>query len=131
MIETKFTIGHWVVKEEEEDKNYLRVRGTRLGHKFKIANVDTTNYHEPNTVLYEKEKQEAIANANLIAAAPEMYEMLKECLDDELEMHGTTSLSDKISKLLAKARGEQYVQTHHGSVEDFRRYVEKLEKEVQ
>ena len=46
----------------------------------------------------------ARANANLIAAAPEMYEML----DKLLSPYGREDVSDEeISKLLAKARGEQ------------------------
>ena len=76
------------------------------------------NYEDGCEVIYDDEgnvvcdtvgsttREHYDYNAHLIAAAPEMYEILLECLDDELEMHGTTSLSNKISQSLAKARGE-------------------------
>ena len=47
-------------------------------------------------------QKEGFANAHLIAAAPEMYEMLEQLSDlDECQM-----LKSKINQLLAKARGE-------------------------
>lgn len=52
------------------------------------------------------------ADAHLIAAAPEMYELLEEVLNhpkmafDNGE-HETITIHDKIVRLLAKARGEE------------------------
>ena len=46
--------------------------------------------------------EEFIANAHLIAAAPEMYRMLKEIQ----EAHAEMDLFQDIEELLAKARGE-------------------------
>ena len=45
------------------------------------------------------------ANANLIACAPEMYEMLEDCLAI-LADGGFFIKAEKIGELLAKARGE-------------------------
>ena len=46
----------------------------------------------------------AIADANLIASAPEMYEMLKSVAANYAN---SESLISEIERLLAKARGEQ------------------------
>lgn len=47
-----------------------------------------------------------IANANLIAAAPELLEMLKECRSVAAEFRG---LSADIEAVIKKAEGENYV----------------------
>lgn len=50
---------------------------------------------------------EVVANANLIACAPEMYEMLEialDCLGDEFAL--PRDIIDDIESILAKARGE-------------------------
>jgi hypothetical protein len=93
----KFTRGPWTVLPEEAEKLYIRVRGTRLGERFKIANA-------PFPIADESEKQEAVANAHLIAAAPELYDALEEaaCL---VPTNQKTALA-KFSAVLAKARGE-------------------------
>jgi hypothetical protein len=62
---------------------------------------------------YSRQAEEAIANANLIACAPDMYEMLEsiiECANDSQNeiSHSDLiySLHDDINKLLKRARGE-------------------------
>ena len=66
----------------------------------------TFNFEKMNNKGFVS-SDEFIANANLIAAAPEMYEMLKYLTDMNPE---DTKLyienSDDILNLLAKARGE-------------------------
>lgn len=59
---SRATPGPWEARQAEEGKAYARVRGTRLGGKFKIANAlgGATDF----------EAQEAEANAELIALAP-------------------------------------------------------------
>lgn len=68
----KYTPGPWAVLPEEVDKDYIRIRGTQLGTRYKIANVVTPTY--PG--IHEREAEETRANARLIAAAPELFEML-------------------------------------------------------
>lgn len=69
----KFTPGPWKILPEEAGKDYIRIRGTALGRRYKIANVLTPTYE----VVHTRETEETRANANLIAAAPEMLDMLK------------------------------------------------------
>lgn len=49
---------------------------------------------------------EGIANAFLIAAAPDLYEALEELLDIEGPQPGTAAWADKTRALIAKAKGE-------------------------
>ena len=44
MSEARFTKGPWRTLPEEVDKSYVRVRGTVLGGRYKIANVETPVY---------------------------------------------------------------------------------------
>ena len=97
MSEAKFTNGKWVAFYPHELLND--------GH----ISVET----ESGKLIYFREVhkttlEEQAANANLIAAAPEMYEMLEDAADmlfqsgeAEFRSHGM-----EIRKLLAKARGE-------------------------
>lgn len=73
MSEFKGTRGPWEVKPEEVDKHYIRIRGTNLGRRFKIANVLTPIYDGVN----EREANETRANAQLIAVAPELLQELQ------------------------------------------------------
>lgn len=63
----KWTQGPWAVFAEEADKPYIRIRGTLLGRRFKVANVCAPEW----------DIDESRANARLIAAAPELAEALK------------------------------------------------------
>jgi len=86
MSEAKFTKAPWKIQDDGYGLIGVLFRkgyGVLVGHK----------------------DNESISNAHLIAAAPEMYEMLEHIL---LEPYGREYLSDeRIEKLLAKARGEQ------------------------
>ena len=70
---SKHTPGPWRILPEECDKPYIRVRGTVLGARYKVANVITPSYEG----VHEREAEETRANARLIAAAPELLEALK------------------------------------------------------
>jgi hypothetical protein len=103
-----FTPGPWSVLPEEDDKPYVRVRGTRLGERYKIANA-LGGYRE-------LERSEATANARLISAAPDLYEaaMTAIGLMEPLTGQGEDAIWRPANKawetLVAatrKARGEQ------------------------
>lgn len=99
---TKFTKGKWVVLPLEEDKEYIRIRGSVLGGRYKIADViDLKFHHQPDKQRCSQEREESLANANLISVAPEMYEMISTLLPI-LDEHSAR----KASELLARARGE-------------------------
>ncbi len=70
---SKHTPGPWNTLPEEVDKTYIRVRGTRLGCRYKVANVMTPDY----VCVHPREAEETRANARLIAAAPDLLEALK------------------------------------------------------
>ena len=84
MSETKFTKGEW------------RVERFVNGKGFEIA------FNDDGEVITDYVYDEH--DANLIAAAPEMYEMLESLRED----YGLlTKVGKDIDKLLAKARGEK------------------------
>lgn len=76
-METKFTEGKWKILPEECDRDYIRIRGTALGRRYKICNVLTPVYEN----VPSREAEETRANAKLIAAAPLMYKALEEILN--------------------------------------------------
>ena len=69
-INVAHTQGPWLVMPEECDKPYIRVRGTALGGRYKVANVVTPVYEG----VLPQEANETRRNAQLIAAAPELLE---------------------------------------------------------
>ena len=124
----KFTKGDWKVLPIEEDKEYIRIRGTRLGENYKIANVlDLKLHHKEGQVWCERDRVESLANAHLIKTAPKLYGMLSMVLNEmeylisELNKQkdrSVTSYSEtppdyhdqetlhQIACVLAEARGE-------------------------
>ena len=102
MSEEKFTKGEWALFED------------RVGI---IDRSDSQSYGMMNEIayidMYDHGKEQGIANAHLIAAAPEMYAMLKKLRDDidsviVAEGHYfEDSDLDRIDQLLAEARGEK------------------------
>jgi hypothetical protein len=74
---SKHTPGPWNTLPEEVDKTYIRVRGTRLGCRYKVANVMTPDY----VCVHPREAEETRANARLIAAAPDLLEALRDLVD--------------------------------------------------
>jgi uncharacterized NAD-dependent epimerase/dehydratase family protein len=105
MSKHKHTPGPWTALPEECDKPYVRIRGTRLGWRFKIANVMNAGYDDPP----EREVEETRANAALIAAAPELLEALQEVfmIGDRLvsDVYGY-EFKEKARAAIAKATGE-------------------------
>jgi hypothetical protein len=96
--EAKFTQGKWSQSHREQsDGMYITQVYDENGQS-----ICDLNWHSVETTLGFKTDREE--NALLIAAAPEMYELLEELL----EVIPRSQYRDKriIEKLLAKARGE-------------------------
>lgn len=108
MSEFKGTAGAWRLLPEEVDKPYIRVRGTLLGSRYKIANILTPVYEN----VHSREADETRANANLIAAAPDLLEELQLTLGALREICFTCGASRPESTIrraeaaIAKALGE-------------------------
>lgn len=75
MSTQKHTPGPWKVMPEECHRPYIRIRGSCLGARYKVANVLAPDYKDAP----EREADETRANAALIAAAPELLEAVR-CL---------------------------------------------------
>ncbi|AUR92548.1 hypothetical protein NVP1173O_72 [Vibrio phage 1.173.O._10N.261.55.A11] len=82
MSEAKFTKGEWEVE---------------IGCSQAFVATENKFIHESNVDIATGNRNERIANAHLIAAAPEMYEFI------ETHMGG----HPEAEEILAKARGEQ------------------------
>lgn len=97
MSEAKFTKSKWIIGKSEDDYKALSIDvkcGEGLIELASISGVIDCRY----------ECEESKANAHLMAAAPEMYEMLNDiAISMECE-HGVDT--NAIFALLAKARGE-------------------------
>lgn len=93
MSETKFTPGPWSLLFNDKTKVVLEQQGVAVFVADTYAG-------------FTKSEEEQKANAALIAAAPEMYEGLKE-IRDVMEKDGRFGRTvEAIDKLLKKARGE-------------------------
>ena len=64
------TPGPWRLMPLEDGVAYLRIRGTRLGGRYKVCNVHAALHQLETEVLVSQ------ANAQLIAAAPELLQAL-------------------------------------------------------
>ena len=82
MTEAKFTPGPWVVSGN------ATINKKPKGWIASVSNTDRK------------------ANAHLIAAAPDLYEVLEEARVFLVHLNATGSLIDQIDEALAKARGE-------------------------
>ena len=87
MSEAKFTKGEWRRHYSPNGQEYVICDGRRNGG-YAVASLSGSN---------------SKANAHLIAAAPEMYAMLK---DISWRYPNSPHITNPISELLAKARGE-------------------------
>ena len=90
---SKFTKGKWEVSDEGEIRIFVNKKITLF---YTIGSVDGCD------------NEEGQANARLIAAAPEMYELLKEELIPTSDYGGILSFEreKKIRTLLARIDGE-------------------------
>ena len=91
MGEAKFTKGEWV---SHDKRPYCNGFSIFAGSQYVAFVGDSDNVTECET------------NANLIAAAPEMYEELQEVSNWLNSRFGMGDWHKDIEKLLAKARGE-------------------------
>lgn len=105
-METKFTKGPWKAFQNEVGSWEVNCRTSEGGdigrYSPTICSIWDVTYTELNNKLQKP-------NAHLIAAAPEMYEMLEEIshvLGHNLSTNHKIYIKS-ISELLAKARGEQ------------------------
>lgn len=89
----KHTKGPWKILPEDHDKPYIRIRGTQLGMRWKIANVLI-----PNDTWPEYDVIETRANATLIAAAPELLAACRKALYTIKGREHTGFLEDVIAK---------------------------------
>ena len=95
----KWTAGPWKVISTEI---YCEVGVVNGGNDHTIADTQTNE-----NIGIDREQE--IANAHLIAAAPELYDLLKEArstLEMCKDVAPAVSLCADIDKALAKARGE-------------------------
>lgn len=93
----------WGILPEECDKPYIRIRGTVLGGRYKIANVLTPVYEG----VHEREAQETRANAALIVRAVNAHADLVAALEYIISPRGQLPGSDAMKKAraaLAKAK---------------------------
>lgn len=70
----KFTAGEWEVMPPEEGVPYIRIRNAGLGYRYKIANILTPVYDGAG----ERELQETLATAHLMAASPRLLALLED-----------------------------------------------------
>lgn len=91
----KHTKGPWIVLPKEPGVPYLRIRGTVLGGRYKVANVHVMSWHW-------RDEAESEANACLISAAPELLDALILARD----MLGGINVPYQITNAIAKAIGE-------------------------
>lgn len=86
-MSTNHTPGPWGALPEECDRPYIRIRGTVLGGRYKVANVLTPIYEG----VPLREAEETRANAKLIAAAPDLLEALQRLVDLNCPLTGNPS----------------------------------------
>jgi len=101
----------WHTLPEEVDKPYIRIRGNRLGSRYKIANVLTPIYDGAPP----READETRANAEFIVRACNSYADLVAALEYMTAGYGSCSYMDEkdrrdcpdiiyANKVLAKAK---------------------------
>jgi len=105
MSDTKWTPGPWVY----EPTDYPGLEDTVAGQMGRVMQADHGDY----TIcqLCDFSEDEILANAHLIAAAPEIYEALQDTRETIQALinegyNGYVSQRDRIDRALAKARGE-------------------------
>nr|DAK72462.1 MAG TPA: hypothetical protein [Caudoviricetes sp.] len=99
MTQFKGTPGPWKCLREEVNKHYIRISSTKVGERFAVANVLIPLYDD----VHEREAKETRANAQLIAAAPELLEALQIiCFFEDI----SSAQREIAEAAIAKATGE-------------------------
>jgi hypothetical protein len=106
-MKTNFTKGEWMIAENHiEDNNY---QYTVLGEygRIEVATIIRHNFKKVGKSKFKSKDElypckEAEANTKLIAAAPEMFEMLQNLKIALKSLHCDIIIND-IDKLLKKA----------------------------
>lgn len=103
MSETEFTPGPWVARVE-----YKKSRLSKQTYTSLSIHADDKCISDAVYVIHDN-MDEAVANARLIAAAPEMYEQLKRHCALCMLMHPECEKCElcETRKVLKKARGEK------------------------
>lgn len=99
MCEAKFTKGNWTLHRVDHDM-------TVKGEVHVVASDGYPSAFIPSWNDDNETALEAMANAHLIAVAPEMYEELQEISNWMNSQFGMGDWHKDIEKLLSKARGE-------------------------
>lgn len=111
-IKEKFTQGEWV-KDYNGTNGHIKAMKNERDHVSRLRTPTIARYDVMTPSIPDEEKQ---ANAHLIASAPDMYRELQK-IESTLSTLSSVVLEnlslkvhvDSISKILAKARGEQGV----------------------
>ena len=99
----QITETNWRALSPEADKPYLRIRGTRLGMRYKIADIPIADDGKGND-LYP---QETAAIVRLVVVAPNLYLTLKNIVTrDNGDLPG--DLLDEARALLTQIEGAQH-----------------------
>lgn len=93
-----YTPGPWTVCKDSRDCDSVRAKGG-----FVAFGVSVQHYGDP--IRFLDEKEEAEANARLIAAAPEMLEALKTVYSLFFDEKPVTISRNEMRELIAKAEG--------------------------
>ena len=101
---TKPTEGPWEVKHSQS-KDAWNIIGTRLGGLYKIARLP---YHQDKRMSVqwnEDQKAKQLANANLMATAPDLLEELEWLLDKATSAGWPSDLLEPAQQAIKKAKG--------------------------
>lgn len=99
--EEKFTKGEWFIEKDANWNDDCWAISVKRDCDDSIHHCFAEVVHK---MEHEESNDELEANAYLIAAAPEMYDLLSSIENDSNQVPDW--LYDKIQKTLAKARGE-------------------------
>ena len=102
-MSNKHTPGPWEVLQEESDKDYLRIRGSRLGERYKIANVHDRQFKYVNEFVRQLDHAESIANARLIAAAPDLLDVAQSILTDDMLQYLPAEYIARVRAVIARS----------------------------
>jgi len=100
------TEGPWKVLPEEAGADYLRIRGSKLGGRYKIANVLNPIPLDRPGEGAQMWSDQVRANARLIAAAPELLRALESMVLCSKPTKTNAVALNYAHQIIAKARGD-------------------------